>query len=379
MIYVLIDTNYFVAKQYRVDTDEMKRFKELTEINRVQFVYNTVLIEEYKSNITTMENRMLAALKKFYNSGHSVKDYFKQNKMEIEIDVIISDFKKSISSKHRDQFLTFVSQLKGTDIGLVESEKIFEKYFSLEPPFEERKKTEFPDAAIIFSLEKWINLSCDKGDEVYVVTRDEGFKKGIENLDMRNMDIQVTEDLIPIFNIFTEIDVSRIFKSEEGTIKDYFQSYMEEDLLLCIKEDHISEYEIIVNNYSNDEEVNDLDITDIYIDELNFIEASYDESGKFFLIVLKADVYGRILVKYTYDDYENAYYDSEIKEYLFVETVNGECEDDFNLDFYVHLKVSQKTLKKLAFDEEIEYEDFEEIVILNEKNKIEIYSNDWHY
>lgn len=207
---------------------------------------------------------------------------------------------------------TFVKRSGAYVIGLEyckDIEGIFKKYFKQEFPFSEKKQKEFPDAFALAAIEgynrsrqyKMVVLSTDpdmqnyESDKLYAVD----FKKYISE--------KMSED----------VDLSSLYEELSGN-SDRLKDKLESEILDYL--DDVSLYYDKIQNgdihYVSVYDVRvDFNADDVYINESN------DETIEFEL-----EIHVNYRVGISYDDYTNATYDNEDKEWYGTE----ETLEDFD-------------------------------------------------
>ena len=196
---------------------------------------------------------------------------------------------------------TFVKRSEAYVIGLEyckDIDEIFRKYFKQEFPFSEKKQKEFPDAFALAALEgynqsrryKIIVLSTDpdmqnyESDELLAVD----YKKYISD--------KISED-VDLSALYTELS------SSSDRLKDEFKNKIEEFL-----DDQSLYYDKIENGDIHYISVGNVQV-DFNADEV-YINESNDDSIEFEL-----EIHVEYKVSISYDDYTNAIYDNEDKEW----------------------------------------------------------------
>ena len=208
---------------------------------------------------------------------------------------------------------TFVKRSGAYVIGLEyckDIEGIFKKYFKQEFPFSEKKQKEFPDAFALAALEgynrsrqyKMVVLSTDpdmqnyESDELYAVD----FKKYISE--------KMSED----------VDLSSLYEELSGN-SDRIKDKLESEILDYL-DDVSLYYDKIQNGDIHYVSVNDVRVDfnadDVYINESN------DETIEFEL-----EIHVNYRVGISYDDYTNATYDNEDKEWYGTEDTHEDFEE----------------------------------------------------
>ncbi len=203
------------------------------------------------------------------------------------------------------------------DIHSVNVGDVFDDYFEMRPPFEEKKtkKSEFPDAFIAHEIKTHF---ADTKDIVFVISSDKGFIKAFDGLtNYRTMDsLHELFDLINKYDEEKEVEYKRTL-----TVFDLLKDNISEQVKKYISD---NEYiEVFGQSIDRDGIIDGYDYTEISlysVDNLTVAIHSVDDiknNCSYITIRCEADM----IVDCSYDDYDNAPWDSEEKEYLFVETV----------------------------------------------------------
>lgn len=290
---VFIDTSVFKANNYFSATSKINKLAELASKGRISIVLTSITKAEIiKHLMRDIENARKSVRKKDNEVLRNIKgtdEYFSA------LDSL--DAEKTAT----EMVKTFITRSGAYVIGLdycKDIDGIFKKYFKQEFPFSEKKQKEFPDAFALAALEgynrsrqfKMIVLSTDpdmqnyESEELLAVD----FKKYISD--------KMSED----------VDLSALYKELSGNsdrLKGKLESEIEEYL-----DDESLYYDRIENgdiHYISVGEVRvGFNADDVYINESN------DETIEFEL-----EIHVDFKVGITYDDYTNATYDNEDKEW----------------------------------------------------------------
>lgn len=301
---VFIDTSVFKANNYFSATSKINKLAELASKGRISIVLTSITKAEIIKHLTKdIENARKSVRKKDNEVLRNIKgtdDYF------FALDNIEAE-KTAIEMVN-----TFVKRSGAYVIGLEyckDIEGIFKKYFKQEFPFSEKKQKEFPDAFALAAIEgynrsrqyKMVVLSTDpdmqnyESDKLYAVD----FKKYISE--------KMSED----------VDMSSLYEELSGN-SDRLKDKLESDILDYL--DDVSLYYDKIQNgdihYVSVYDVRvDFNADDVYINESN------DETIEFEL-----EIHVNYRVGISYDDYTNATYDNEDKEWYGTE----ETLEDFD-------------------------------------------------
>ncbi len=288
MIPVFIDTNIYEQLGYNFDDRNqiLKSFKKLIEEKEVHNVMISVIDGEIKAHL---ENRIIENKK-------GIKKHCKWITEIIDEDVINEKLSKDKKDYEKFKENTKTEIIKISDI---DAEIILEKYFKIQPPFENKKRNEFKDAFFVEAISNYIKKNLNT--RYVVITKDEGVQKAIQGL--RNSRIEIVSSIQQL----TDIVINYGSKRKEE-IMDYIKSY---DLKSQIEETYSIDYLDI------EEENIDIDDIDVYgvfgIDILRDLENS---------VLVACDVGVVLKGEFSCLNYDNSYYSSEEREYLYKEYIN---------------------------------------------------------
>lgn len=290
---VFIDTSVFKANNYFSATSKINKLAELASKKRISIVLTSITKAEIIKHLTRdIESARKSVRKKDNEVLRNIKgtdDYYSA------LDSL--DAEKTAT----EMVNTFVKRSEAYVIGLEyckDIDEIFRKYFKQEFPFSEKKQKEFPDAFALAALEgynqsrryKIIVLSTDpdmqnyESDELLAVD----YKKYISD--------KISED-VDLSALYTELS------SSSDRLKDEFKNKIEEFL-----DDQSLYYDKIENGDIHYISVGNVQV-DFNADEV-YINESNDDSIEFEL-----EIHVDFKVSISYDDYTNAIYDNEDKEW----------------------------------------------------------------
>lgn len=290
---VFIDTSVFKANNYFSATSKINKLAELASKKRISIVLTSITKAEIIKHLTRdIESARKSVRKKDNEVLRNIKgtdDYYSA------LDSL--DAEKTAT----EMVNTFVKRSEAYVIGLEyckDIDEIFRKFFKQEFPFSEKKQKEFPDAFALAALEgynqsrryKIIVLSTDpdmqnyESDELLAVD----YKKYISD--------KISED-VDLSALYTELS------SSSDRLKDEFKNKIEEFL-----DDQSLYYDKIENGDIHYISVGNVQV-DFNADEV-YINESNDDSIEFEL-----EIHVDYKVSISYDDYTNAIYDNEDKEW----------------------------------------------------------------
>lgn len=315
---VFIDTSVFKANNYFSATSKINKLAELASKGRISIVLTSITKAEIIKHLTRdIENVRKSVKKKDNEVLRNIKG----------TDEYFSALDEMDAEKTANELVkTFIQRIGAYVIGLEyckDIEGIFRKYFKQEFPFSEKKQKEFPDAFALAALEgynhrsryKMIVLSTDsdmqnyESDELYAVD----YKKYISE--------KMSED-VDLSALYTELS------SNSERLKDELKNEIEEFL-----DDQSLYYDRVENGDIHYISVSDVCV-DFNADEV-YINESNDETIEFEL-----EIHVSYRVSISYDDYTNATYDNEDKEWYGAE---------FTTEYF---EESGRTVVSMRFDKQ---------------------------
>lgn len=205
-------------------------------------------------------------------------------------------------------------------------------YFLKKPPFSQKKKSEFPDAFVLKSLEQWCktNKKCciilsNDNDMLNYESKYLKFEKKDEYLKTLTRRIQEEkrkeEDIFRICrNAYNNLIAD---KSIENEISNWVQKQLDNEMLYC--------------TVLQIEEINDYSIEEINVDFSDDSEliGTYDEC---LVHSVHVTVFTDIIVNHP--NYDTAYYDGEDKQWYFIDDAE-ETPMTSELDFEIEVITDQ--------------------------------------
>lgn len=299
---VFIDTSVFKANNYFSTTSKINKLVELASKGRISIVLTSITKAEIIKHLTRdIENARKSVRKKDNEVLRNIKgtDDFFSALDNLDAEIIASDLVNTFV-KRSGAYVIGLEYCKGI-------EGIFRKYFKQEFPFSEKKQKEFPDAFALAALEgynrsrryKMIVLSTDpdmqnyESDELYAVD----FKKYISE--------KMSED----------VDLSSLYKELSGN-PDWLKERLENEIEEFLDEESLY-YDWIENG-----EIHYITVGDVRVDfnaDDVYISESNDETIEFEL-----EIHVNYRIGISYDDYTNATYDNEDKEWYGAEYTTEE-------------------------------------------------------
>lgn len=318
MKHIFIDTSFFEENNFF--KGKLVRLYQYVKDGYIKLYTNDIVIKEVKSRISKKMATAKSNCTKLFNSPDSYilgntshsdtirklkdKDYFKK-----ETKRLCSDFDKIIIE-------TPFTIIPYDDIDFA---KIIEDYFSETPPFKEGdKKSEFPDAFIISSIERY----CKKNKvKITAISNDSDW------LCYMPANFQISNNIDSIFE-----DIVKDKKKDDAI--GFVYSLIEINKAKILTQ--IKKY-ITKNGYFENTDYVDSEITIFVLRELELLNDAItyiDDMSAEIILGIRIDMAADI----TYPDYENAAWDNEDKVYYFLEEVTANHDFDISIDILVSIE-----------------------------------------
>lgn len=318
MKHIFIDTSFFEENNFF--KGKLGRLYQYVKDGYIKLYTNEIVIKEVKSRISKKMAVAKSNCTKLFNSPDSYilgntshsdtirklkdKHYFKK-----EIKRLCSDFDKII-------FETPFIIIPYEDIDLA---KIIEDYFSENPPFKEGdKKSEFPNALIISSIESY----CKKNKvKITAISNDNDW------LCYEPTNFQTSNN---IDSIFEDIVKEKEEDDAIGFVTNLI-TVNESSILAQIKK-YITKNVYFENTDYIDSEIANFALRELELENetVTYIDNMSAEITLSIRIDMTADI--------TYPDYENAAWDNEDKVYYFLEEVTANHDFEKSIDVLLSIE-----------------------------------------
>jgi predicted nucleic acid-binding protein len=290
---VFIDTSVFKANNYFSATSKINKLAELASKGRISIVLTSITkAEVIKHLVRDIENARKSVRKKDNEVLRNIKGADKYYSVldNLDVEKIASDLVNS-----------FIKRSGAYVIGLEyckDLEGIFNKYFKQEFPFSEKKQKEFPDAFTLAVLEGY---NCSRCYKIIVLSTDP---------DMQNYE---SEKLIAVDfkkyiseKMSEDVDLSALYTELSGK-SDWLKKRLEREIGAYLDDESLY-YDRIENgniHYVSVYDVRvDFNADDVYINDSNDYTINFE-----------LEIRVNYNVGISYDDYTNATYDNEDKEW----------------------------------------------------------------
>lgn len=178
---ISVDTCIFAANDYRLDKGVLKLLEQFKD-NAFVLVFSEITVKEIRNHIAMHSEEAKIKLR---SALRDVGKYWQEQagKEATIIDSLIgSDAAKELANKKLKDFVTRCGASLIVAKSILDIDELLKMYFDLQPPFESsaEKKSEFPDAIALLSLEAW---SKKQGKATLFVTKDKGCKRFCDGSD----------------------------------------------------------------------------------------------------------------------------------------------------------------------------------------------------
>jgi len=328
-ISVFLDTNIFVATKY--DFSEkgifniLKKFIATGKINLyISSVVKGEILNRIKGEISKIDNKFKEA-RNFSFKTISI-NYLEQWSFSY---LFSKPDKKQMLTEIIMDFETFLKNTNTTilDCSDIDCNQIIEDYFEGNPPFanSDNKRFEFPDAIMISKLKSIFN----EENSVFVVSDDNKFREALKG----HKGIETYDSLKEIFDL--------INKEQEiayGIIVDLISDDMRSILCQSIYS-ALDKKDIDVDGTDCDRKgiCHGYYYDDVYIDSIKDVDYKFisinEISADTVSVIVEAKAFISAICSYV--DEDNSIWDSEEKEYIFLERINvyEEHTPEFECEF----------------------------------------------
>ena len=340
---VTIDTNIFDAAKFNLgDASTLRILENYVRRGKIKVVLSDIVVRESKRHIAARVKEVCGIVNiarnsalKVYNehliSSIGMNEMFRI--VESEDDIIAKE------EKVFDDFLCAIdAEILGTD--LIDINSVLSDYFGAKPPFEEsgKKKSEFPDAFIA----QQIRNRFGETETVIIVSNDKGFIRACQESE----NCLFFNSLGALYNAISKEDAA--YDDTIAVIKE-----LQLRISAAVNEYIKDNENIDVNGLSYDKDgiESGYDYNEFYlhgISDVTFSVHSVDEiSDNISIVTLscKADISADCY----YEDYANAPWDPEEKEYVFVDTIKMREEHKARFGCRIEIDRAEKTFKVFPF------------------------------
>jgi hypothetical protein len=299
---VFIDTQYFVEKNFNFHSPSFISLNKLCKANELRYFTTSVVEREIVNKIKSSINEALDSLKNTKRKANllsttddkHIKPLFTDVRGEHFYEKAISVFHEYIESCNCEYI----------EADLVDVERLLSLYFDEKPPFgKAKKKSEFPDAISLLSLESYFK----DNEKIYIVSNDIDLKTYCVDND-RFISIKSLDELLDLYNEHTDVRTEKIkehISDSQTELKQHISDYL-------------SNFGIYNSSSWEDSEVEDFSVTSVGDIEPSIIEVDDERCH------LSFDVNVDIKVIVTGPNYNDGIYDKEDDKWYTYESTTRE-------------------------------------------------------
>lgn len=333
---VTIDTNILDAAKYDLsDGSTLQLLKNYVDDGIIKVVLSDIVVRESKKHLAKQVKKVCGIARKLRTEVLQESTEHLVNYVGLSRLLEISKDKDALIQKSEELFDDFLSDINAEILGtdLINLESIIDDYFEINPPFEdgEKKRKEFPDAFIANQIRKRFGEAKD----VAIVSNDNGFKKACKEAPNHFF----FGSLGTLFDTINK-EKEKAYAETINVIKE-LQFRIASALIEYIKSNE--NIEVRGLSYDKDGVETGFDYDESYLHNVSniaFRVHSVDEmTDKYSKVTLlcKADISADCY----FEDYANAPWDSETKEYVFVETIK--MREEHTAIFGCRIEIDRET------------------------------------
>ena len=306
-------------------------------------VLSNIVVRESKKHLAKQVNKACGIARKLRAEVLQESTEYLINYVGLSRLLEISKDKDALIQKSEELFDNFLTDINAEILGidLINLESIIDDYFEINPPFEdgEKKRKEFPDAFIANQIRKRFG----EAEDVAIVSNDNGFKKACKEAPNHFF----FGSLGALFDAINK-EKEEAYAETINVIKE-LQFRIAHTLIEYIKSNE--NIEVRGLSYDKDGVETGFDYDESYLHNVSniaFRVDSVDEmTDKYSKVTLlcKADISADCY----FEDYANAPWDSETKEYVFVETIKMREEHTSRFECRIEVDRETKSYKIFPF------------------------------
>lgn len=314
-INVTIDTNAFFATKYDFsDNSPLDLLRNYVKNDKIKVVLSDIVIREAKNHISKQVSDVCGIARNLRTECLKTSTEHLITYVGLDRLLELTRNKKELMINGTKLFDDFINDINAEILhsDLIDLDKVIDDYFEINPPFQsgEKKRKEFPDAFIASQITKRFG----ENEKVAIISADNGFKDACKNTPNH----MFFDSLSQLYDTINKEDAA--YDATMHVIEE-LQYYITSKIT-----DHIKNNENIDvkgKSYDKDGIEYGFDYNEYYLDSIfntSFKVHSVDElNEKTSVLTLLCNA--NISADCFYEDYDNAAWDSETKEYIFVDTV----------------------------------------------------------
>jgi len=339
---VLLDTNVFINAKYDFNSSSLHNLRKYCDDGIACMITNDIITREVLHHIE-VEVGLLASQAKNAIKNHSELVNALTLPVFDSIKATLLDAPKQLSTAYTS-YIEGAIFLPNDGLSVVD---LFNDYFTAVSPFEGRKekKSEFPDAAIIMSIKRYI--SSNDHASLYVVTNDNGWHSALKNTsgiflykDLKSLLTEISkeqEELYKQIVSFVGGQIASLKERAEDWLLDQDWDSAIDEIEMCVECDEVDE--VNVENI------------DLILEAIEYI----DNKEEYAVAVLSG--VAKIKVCFSYIDHTEEIYDRE--DHAWYNTVYGDGISEIAVPLSLSVSVILPDESNNVFD--LDAPDFEEL------------------
>lgn len=340
---VTIDTNIFDSAKFDLsDNSTLRLLENYVKSGKIKVILSDIVVRESKRHISEQVKNVCRVVRNARADALGISTEHLISSIGLNEMLRIVRNKNELIAKGEKMFDDFLQAINAEILGadLIDVDLVLNDYFETRPPFEdsEKKKSEFPDAFIAQQIRKRFGET----EKVVIVSNDNGFIRACQETENHLFFNSLGALYNAISKETTAYDETiAIIRELQLRISGAVQEYIK--INECIDVHGLS--------YDKDGIESGYDYNEFYlhdISEVTFSVHSVDQiSEKNSIVTLSCKAW--ISADCYYEDYDNAPWDPEEKEYVFVDTIK--MREEHNAQFGCRIEVDRevKTFKVFPF------------------------------
>lgn len=341
-LYVTLDTNIFDANKLDFGKEStLGLLVNYVEAGKIKIVLSNIVIKEVEKHVIKSSDSICSAFRELRKKALSIASEGLLEQVGIKLDALFLN-KIEYQEKCLGVWNKFLESLKPEimDLSLVDLKGIVDDYFEFNPPFEnsEKKRKEFPDAFIANQIRERFG----KDEIIAIISNDKGFKKACGCSENHVFFASLGE----LYNTMNRQE--KEYKTVLREINSLIANYTFEIRDAIKNEEYVEVHGL---SYDKDGIESGFNYTDFEVTSIKNISChvkTIDEiTDEIALatLVCTADVE----VECSYEDYDNAAWDSETKTFYFLETRINVEKHSARFGIRVELDRSESELRIIPF------------------------------
>ena len=342
-IYVTLDTNILDAANF--DFNEKSTLQLLVNYvkkGKVKVVLSNIVVKEAEKHIAKRGVCVCSLMRKLRADALKTATDYQIKQLGLGHILELSTDKAEISQKSIDLLHKYIADLDAEilDTSKIDLDAIIDDYFEIRAPFQigEKKRKEFPDAFIANQIRERFGHE----EMVAIISIDKGFKEACQPW-VNHLFFSSLGDLYGEMNKQEEFYAATkdFVIKQKSDIESYLAQYIKNNV----------EINVIGLSYDRKGVTEGYDYSETYLNSLSDVTIgihSVDEiDDNKSIVTLKCK--SSFSMDCFYEDYENALWDSEEKEYVYVDTIEIREEHKAKFACRIEINRTENTFEVLPF------------------------------